>query len=73
MRVRHECGDGIISKKPNLGLVELLASKRALQNKWVYMLKEEEEGNKWYKARFVVNGFAQKKGIDFDEILFFFC
>jgi hypothetical protein len=42
--------------------------KRALQNKWVYKLKEEDGGEKWYKARLVVKGFAQKKGIDFDEI-----
>jgi hypothetical protein len=39
-----------------------------LQNKWVYKLKEEDGGKKWYKARLVVKGFAQKKGIDFDEI-----
>ena len=32
------------------------------------MLKEEDGGEKCYKARLVVKGFAQKKGIDFDEI-----
>jgi hypothetical protein len=42
--------------------------KRALQNKWVYKLKEEDGGEKQYKARLVVKGFAQKKGIGFDEI-----
>jgi hypothetical protein len=42
--------------------------KRAMQNKWVYNLKEEDGGKKQYKARLVVKGFAQKKGIDFDEI-----
>jgi hypothetical protein len=31
-------------------------------------LKEEDGGTKWYKARLVVKGFAQNKGIDFDEI-----
>ena len=49
-------------------LVQLPARKRALQNKWVYKLKEDDGGEKWYKARVVVKGFAQKKGIDFDEI-----
>ena len=41
--------------------------KRALQNKWVYRLKEEDGGKKWYKARLVVKGLSQKKHIDFDE------
>jgi hypothetical protein len=31
-------------------------------------LKEEDGGRKWYNDKLVVNGFAQKKGIDFDEI-----
>jgi hypothetical protein len=48
----------------------LLAKKIALQNKWVYKLKEEDGGKKWYKARLIVKGFAQQKGIDFDEIFF---
>jgi hypothetical protein len=47
----------------------LPAGKRALQNKWVYKLKEEYGGKTRYKDRLVVKGFAQKKGIDFDEII----
>jgi hypothetical protein len=31
-------------------------------------LKKEDGGKKRYKDRLVVKGFAQKKGIDFDEI-----
>ena len=49
-------------------LVQLTTGKRALHNKWVYKLKEEDGGKKRYKARIVVKGFAQKKGINFDEI-----
>ena len=49
-------------------LVQLPVGKRALHNKWVYKLKEEDGGKKRYKARLVVKGFAQKKCIDFDEI-----
>jgi hypothetical protein len=49
-------------------LVQFPIGKRALQNKWVYRLKEEDGGKKWYKDRLVLKGFAQKKGIYFDEI-----
>jgi hypothetical protein len=56
------------ANKQTWDLVQLPARKRALQNEWVCKLKEEGGGEKWYKARIVVKGFAQKKGIDFDEI-----
>ena len=49
-------------------LVRLPTCKTKLYNKWVYKLKEEDGGRKRYKARLVVKGFAQKKGIYFDEI-----
>jgi hypothetical protein len=49
-------------------LVQFPAGKRALQNKWVYKLKEEDGGKKRYKDRLFVKGFAQKKCIYFDEI-----
>jgi len=49
-------------------LFRLPAGKIALRNKWVYRLKEEDGGRKRYKVRLVVKGFAQKKGIYFDEI-----
>ena len=49
-------------------LVRLPVGKTTLQNKWVYRLKEEDGGKQRCKGRFVVKGFEQKKGIDFDEI-----
>ena len=50
-------------------LVKLPKGKRALKNKWVYRLKTEEHCSQpRYKARLVVKGFNQKKGIDFEEI-----
>eukprot|EP00253_Pinus_taeda_P022748 PITA_22748 len=49
-------------------LVRLPAGKTTLKNKWVYRLKQEDGIKQRYKARLVVKGFAQKKGIDFDEI-----
>ena len=50
-------------------LVELPKGKRELRNKWVYKLKLGDAGNPpRYKAKIVVKGFEQKKGVDFDEI-----
>ena len=49
-------------------LTELPVGKKALHNKWVYRIKNEHDGSKRYKARLVVKGFQQKKGIDYSEI-----
>ncbi|KAL4296424.1 hypothetical protein GQ457_12G004830 [Hibiscus cannabinus] len=50
-------------------LVKLPKDKRALKNRWVYRLKQEEKSSSpRYKARLVVKGYTQKKGIDFEEI-----
>ena len=49
-------------------LVKLPKGKKALKNKWVYRLKTENNSQQRYKARLVVKGFSQKKGIDFEEI-----
>jgi hypothetical protein len=50
-------------------LVKLPKGKRALTNRWIYRVKQEEHTSQpWYKARLVVKGFRQRKGIDFDEI-----
>jgi ATP-binding cassette subfamily B (MDR/TAP) protein 1 len=49
--------------------VSLPKGKKALKNKWVYRVKtEEHSSHPRYKARLVVKGSSQKKGIDFDEI-----
>jgi len=50
-------------------LVKLPQGKKTLKNKWVFKLKSEENSSQpRYKARLVVKGFSQKKGIDFEEI-----
>ena len=50
-------------------LVKLPKGKRALKNRWVYRVKQEEHTSQpRYKDRLVVKGFSQKKSIDFDEI-----
>jgi len=49
-------------------LTTLPKRKKALQNKWVYRVKTEHDENKRFKARLVVKGFQQKKGVDYSEI-----
>ena len=56
-------------KNDSYELVELPKGRKALRNKWVFKLKKDSDGKLLkYKARLVVKGFGQKKGIDFDEI-----
>jgi len=49
-------------------LVKLPENKKALHNKWVYRVKEENESTKRYKARLVLKEFQQRKDINFTEI-----
>ncbi|KAM6575709.1 hypothetical protein CsatA_024036 [Cannabis sativa] len=58
-----------LTKNNTYELVKLPKGRKALKNKWVFRLKDDGHGNLVkYKARLVVKGFGQKKGIDFDEI-----
>lgn len=49
-------------------LTELPAGKRVLLNKLVFRIKAESDGKRRYKARLVVKGYSQRKGIDYAEI-----
>lgn len=45
-------------------LMKLPKGQRALKNKWVYKVKQDEQTLKpRFKARLVVKGFSQKKGL----------
>lgn len=57
-----------LKKNDTYELTKLPKGKRTLKNKWVYKLKKDDGNLVRYKARLVVKGFSQKKGIDFDEI-----
>ena len=52
-------------------LAILPKSKRAFKNRLIYRLKQEDgSSTARYKARLVVKGFCQKKGVDLKK---FFC
>ena len=57
-----------LEKNKTWQLVPLPQGKRALQNKWVFRLKEEPDGRKRYKARLVVKGFQQIQDLDYTEV-----
>ena len=47
----------------------LPASHRAIGLKWVFKVKKDPEGNVVkHKARLVAKGYAQREGVDFDEV-----
>ncbi|CAK1594133.1 unnamed protein product [Parnassius mnemosyne] len=50
-------------------LDDLPAGKKALPNKWVFKTKTDQQGNIMrYKARLVIKGYEQKRGIDYQEV-----
>ncbi|GJY89529.1 retrovirus-related pol polyprotein from transposon TNT 1-94 [Tanacetum coccineum] len=55
-------------------LVPLPGGRKPIGNKWVYKIKKngDDQVERWrverYRARLVVKGYAQKEGIDFNEI-----
>jgi transposase InsO family protein len=49
-------------------LTDLPPEKKAIPCKWVYKVKNNPDGSiERYKARLVIKGCAQKKGIDYDQ------
>ena len=55
-------------EKNDTWVLRLPAGKRALLNKWVFRIKTEPNGKRRFKARSVVKGYSQRKGIDYAEI-----
>ncbi|KAH9160197.1 hypothetical protein LEN26_001980 [Aphanomyces euteiches] len=54
-----ENGTWILVERPNDRVV--------INNKWLYKIKRDREGNLRYKARLVIKGYEQIEGMDFDE------
>jgi hypothetical protein len=50
-------------------LTDLPADRKAIGLKWVFKVKKDEQGAVVrHKARLVVKGYAQREGIDFNEV-----
>ncbi|KAH9708912.1 retrovirus-related pol polyprotein from transposon TNT 1-94-like protein [Citrus sinensis] len=58
-----------LHKNKTWELVPLPRGRKAIGNKWVYKIKRDgNDQMERYRARLVVKGYAQKEGIDFNEI-----
>ncbi|GJU21576.1 retrovirus-related pol polyprotein from transposon TNT 1-94 [Tanacetum coccineum] len=58
-----------LHKNKTWELVSLLGGRKPIRNKWVYKIKKNGDDQvEMYRARLVVKGYAQKEGIDFNEI-----
>ena len=54
-------------KNDTYKFTEFPKGRKALKNKWVFKLKNDNEKLLKYKTRLVVKGFSQKQGIDLDK------
>jgi hypothetical protein len=58
-----------IEENKTWSLTTLPADRHAIGLKWVFKVKRDEQGAVVrHKARLVVKGYAQKQGIDFEEV-----
>jgi len=56
-----------LKENENLELVNTPVNVKVIQIRWVMHVETSCDGNAHFKARLVVNGYAQKQGIDYDE------
>ena len=64
MKVEYEA----LMKNETWDLVPYPNEKNVIENKWIYKIKYNSDGEiEKYKARLVAKGFAQKYGIDYEE------
>jgi hypothetical protein len=58
-----------IEENGTWSLVDLPPGRKPIGVKWVFMVKRDEQGAVFkHKAHLVVKGYAQRHGIDYDEV-----
>ena len=61
---------GLLQENHTYDLVSLPRGRTTMKCKWIFKLKTQNNSLKpKYKARLVVKGFGQKKGVEFHEIV----
>ena len=66
---RHGRRYEVTSREWHIELVELPKGKKALTNKWIFRLNQDQHAfAPRFKSRLHIKGLGQRKGIDFDEI-----
>ena len=59
-----------LHKNQTWKLMLLPPRRKTIGNKWVYKIKRDSNDEvERYRARLVVKGYAQKKGVDFSKII----
>ena len=59
---------GSIYENKVWSLVDLPDERQAIENKWIFKKKTDDDGNVTvYKAQLVAKGFRQVQGVDYDE------
>ena len=57
-----------LNENQTWSLVDLPQGRKAIHNKWVYKVKTNPDGSvDKYKARLVIKGFSQRKGVDYSQ------
>ena len=51
-----------------MGVDSVTCREESFKNKWVFRIKTEPDGKRRFKARLVVKGYSQRKGIEYAEI-----
>jgi hypothetical protein len=47
--------------------VEPATGRKIIQNRWVFKIKKDRDGNQRFKARLIAKGYTRRRGINYTE------